>query len=144
MTPTTMQDPQVRPASELASTQKPVGRPMYSATVAKVREEAKSNGVKCSHGRARRTVEVLRRAVHFARRNDYKQVYILTRDELNTVHPVLDAIMPDVARDALVVPTPGSAWATAQDYLLEDGEFGIIHTRDGANACVIAVQVNPL
>ena len=112
-------------------------RPKRTEVERAVRDEARSKGRSCSRTHADWFVAMLIRAASLGRANDYKGAYRLSDWELEQLHPLLSTIMPD----DVVIPAPGSAHELLQQYILDGRELALVHTREGANLCVIALRL---
>jgi hypothetical protein len=130
---TTVED--VRTAGSALETEQ-ITRPRARYVAEQIRYECSLAGQKCSLRRAKKLIGMLRRAAAHAREVDYGTAYRLREWELWFLHPVLNLIMPDDVE----IPKAGSAHEMLQRLILDGREFALVHTREGADHCVVAIR----
>ena len=107
--------------------------------LAAIVREAQAAGVRCEWEKANDLLLMLESALAVARDPGSGGVYHLTQKDLDSVHAVMDAVMPDDQARAPV----GSAHELIMRRLLHGGELALIHTKAGGEIkyCAVALEL---
>jgi hypothetical protein len=111
-----------------------VDKPTREEVIAAISQEVMDAGVFCDKERAAEVYDMLARAVESTRRG---KTYYLTTDDMVHCHGPLDVFMADDVTD----PPEGSAHALTIAHFIEPGEQVVVHSRTGADRCILTRKV---